>query len=285
MSPQARDLLDCGIAGAAYRQVQILQRGTIMNPYLKNLRKAEYIITYACTGACRHCSQGNIVRDSACIDASRAAAALDKIAASCSLQTVMCFGGEPLLYPDGVYTIIGRAKTLKIPHRQVITNGCFTRDKAEAARVVRRLFDCGVNDLRVSADAFHQRTIPVEYPLEFAIAAARAGIPVQAQPAWVQSRDSDNQYDRETRRIMDIFAMSGIAENPGNIIFPEGRARETLREFFAQNAPQNPYEDDPYDVRCLSFEPSGKVLDGNFYNTDIMDILTRYRPFDTDAQR
>ena len=249
-----------------------------MNPYLANLCKVEYIITYACTGACRHCSQGGSVRDSACIDGSRAAAALDKIAASYSLQTVMCFGGEPLLHVDAVCAIIGRAKTWGIPHRQVITNGYFTRDKNLLEQAARRLAECGVSDLRVSADAFHQRTIPVEYPLHFACAARELGIPVQVQPAWVQGREADNIFDRETHRIMDIFAMSGIDENAGNIIFPEGSAREYLSEFFAQNAPSNPYEDDPYDVRCLSFDPTGGILGGNFLTEDILDILDNYKP-------
>ena len=72
--------------------------------------------------------------------------------------------------------------------------------------------------------------------------------------------------------------MSGIDENAGNIIFPEGSAREYLSEFFAENAPSNPYEEDPRDVRCLSFEPSGKVLNGNFLAEDILDILDNYKP-------
>ena len=249
-----------------------------MNPYLKNLRKAEYIITYACNGACHHCSQGHSPRPGGCIDAERAARDLEKIAASYNLQTVMCFGGEPLLHPDAVCTLIGRAKTLNIPHRQVITNGCFCRDKSVLEQVAKKLLDCGVSDLRVSADVFHQRTLPIEYPLHFALAARELGVPVRVQPAWVRSRDADNIYDRETRRIVEKFAASSIGESSGNIVFPEGRAREYLGGFFTENAPQNPYEEDPFDVRCLSFEPSGDVLGGNFYNTDIMDILSQYRP-------
>ena len=29
-----------------------------MNRYLKNLEKIEFVVTNACTGSCRHCSQG-----------------------------------------------------------------------------------------------------------------------------------------------------------------------------------------------------------------------------------
>ena len=30
-----------------------------MNPYIKNLEKIEFVVTMACTGKCRHCSEGN----------------------------------------------------------------------------------------------------------------------------------------------------------------------------------------------------------------------------------
>lgn len=29
-----------------------------MNKYLKNLQRIEFVITYACTGRCKHCSEG-----------------------------------------------------------------------------------------------------------------------------------------------------------------------------------------------------------------------------------
>ena len=30
-----------------------------MNKYLKNLEKIEFVVTYACTGRCKHCSEGD----------------------------------------------------------------------------------------------------------------------------------------------------------------------------------------------------------------------------------
>ena len=30
-----------------------------MNKYLKNLNKIEFVVTYACTGRCKHCSEGD----------------------------------------------------------------------------------------------------------------------------------------------------------------------------------------------------------------------------------
>ena len=31
----------------------------MMNPYIKNLKKIEFIVTMACTGKCKHCSEGD----------------------------------------------------------------------------------------------------------------------------------------------------------------------------------------------------------------------------------
>ena len=30
-----------------------------MNPYVKNLKKIEFFVTNACTGKCKHCSEGD----------------------------------------------------------------------------------------------------------------------------------------------------------------------------------------------------------------------------------
>ena len=94
-----------------------------MNKYLKNLRKIEFVLTDACTGRCKHCSQGDHSVGSGCVDANAAADAVKRIAAEYDIGTVMTFGGEPLLYPEAVCQIMRTATELNIPRRQVITNG------------------------------------------------------------------------------------------------------------------------------------------------------------------
>ena len=36
--------------------------------------------------------------------------------------------------------------------------------------------------------------------------------------------------------------------------------------------------EDPYDVKCISFEPNGDVLGGNVYKSDIIEIIENYTP-------
>ena len=68
------------------------------NPHLSNLSKIEFVITYACTGRCIHCSEGDHPAGGANIDADIAADAVRKIAGAYPIKTVMTFGGEPLLH-------------------------------------------------------------------------------------------------------------------------------------------------------------------------------------------
>ena len=69
-----------------------------MNQYFKNLNKIEFVVTYACTGRCKHCSEGDHTNCGEHIDPQIAVDAVCKIAAEYDIKTVMTFGGEPLLY-------------------------------------------------------------------------------------------------------------------------------------------------------------------------------------------
>ena len=249
-----------------------------MNPYLKNLSKIEFVITYACTGRCKHCSEGDHSSCGERIDPGIAADAVRKIAAEYDIQTVMTFGGEPLLYTDAVYAIMKTAKELNIPKRQVITNGYFSKNGDKIREVAERLAACGVNDLLLSVDAFHQETIPLDVVKRFAAEAKACDIPIRLQPAWLRSATDDNPYNRKTREILDSFKDMGTPTNEGNIIFPEGNALKYLAEYFTDDHPENPYVEDPCDVRCVSFSPNGNVLGGNVYERDIMEIIKNYTP-------
>ena len=249
-----------------------------MNPYLRNLCKIEFVVTSACTGRCKHCSQGDHALGGEHIDPEIAANTVRRISDKYDIKTVMTFGGEPLLHGEAVFAIMNAAKEKGIPKRQVITNGYFSKNEARIRYVAERLCECGVNDLLLSVDAFHQETIPLEVVREFATEAKRLNIPMRLQPAWLVSPTDDNHYNKRTREILDSFKDLSIPESDGNVIFPEGNALRYLSEYFSESAPDNPYEEDPFDVRCVSFSENGDVLDSNVYRKDIMDILCDYSP-------
>ena len=248
------------------------------NPYLKHLQKIEFVVTDACTGRCKHCSEGDHKSCGERIDPTVAADAVRRVAELYPIKTVMTFGGEPLLCPDAVCAIMTAAREMHVPHRQVITNGFFTGDSARIREMAERLADCGVNDLLLSVDAFHQETIPIEPVRDFAYEAKRCGIPIRLSPAWLVGPADDNPYNRRTRELLDGFRAIEIPVGAGNVIFPEGNALRYLSAYFRDSIPENPYVEDPRDVRTLSFSANGDVLDGNVYRTEIGEILMRYRP-------
>ena len=227
-----------------------------------------------------HCSEGDHSDCGEHIDAKIAAEAVRNIAGTYPIQTVMTFGGEPLLYPDAVCAIHAAATECGIPRRQIITNGFFTKDHARIQDTVKALADSGVNDILLSVDAFHQKTIPLDVVRAFAEEVQKQAIPLRLQPAWLVSCEDNNPYNIETRAILDSFSDMHIPIGGGNVIFPAGNAAKYLAEYFVDRCPENPYIEDPLDVRCVSFDPTGDVLGCNVYRQEILSILENYRPSD-----
>ncbi len=250
-----------------------------MNNYLRNLDRIEFTVTMACTGSCIHCSEGDHTGCTGHIDAGTAVASVRKICETYPIKSLMTFGGEPLLYPDVVCAIHRAAAGLGVGKRQLITNGYFPKNRETIEKVALCLAGSGINDLLLSVDAFHQETIPLEPVLCFAECAVRAGLPVRLSPAWLVSTEDRNPYNDRTREILREFDPLRIPLGSGNVVFPCGNALKYLSEYFDENtAGCSPYEDDPEDIRSISFSPNGDVLNGNVYDTDILEIMESYRP-------
>jgi hypothetical protein len=250
-----------------------------LNKYLKNLDRIEVVMTFACTGKCKHCQNGEPENTKEHINAQAVIKAIRQVNELYKIKTVMTFGGEPLLYPGDVCAIHKAATELGVAKRQIITNGYFSKDKNRIEEVVRGLAESGVNDLLLSVDAFHQETIPLGPVKYFAECVVKAGIPSVITPAWLKSEDDNNAYNVRTRQIIAGFEPYHIPICEGNVIFPSGNALKYLREYFEDDVTEwSLYDEDPEDVRALSFMPDGGVLDGNVYETDIIEIIRAYKP-------
>ena len=213
------------------------------------------------------------------IDSNAAEKLVETVASAYKIESVMTFGGEPLMYPECVYSVHSAARRCGIPKRQLITNGFFSKNPEKIKEIARNISECGVNDLLLSADAFHQETIPLETVMLFASELVTLGVPTRISPAWLVSREDCNAYNTKTARIVKEFASLGIKEGEGNIIFPEGNALKYLAEYFDKDKEYiNPYEDDPADIRSFSVEPDGMVFGRSIYKENIIDILRDYTP-------
>jgi len=251
----------------------------IDNAYTKNLNRIEFLVTMECTGKCKHCSEGEHSGFSGCIETDAAVTAIRDLCSNYEIKSLMTFGGEALLYPDVVCAIHAAAKEMKVPQRDLITNGYFSNKAGRIKEVVTKLSESGVATVLLSVDAFHQETIPLEPVLYFAECVVKTGMNIRLNPAWLVSEEDDNPYNVRTRDIIGEFAALNIPVGVGNVIFPEGNALKNLGEYFdADKEYINPYEDNPQDIRAISFSPNGDVLDGNIYEKGILEIIKEYQP-------
>ena len=249
-----------------------------MNKYLKNLRRIEFVVTMACSGRCRHCSQGEH-KSNDNIDKDLSSDAVRKIAQIYNIQSVMTFGGEPLLCPETVFAIHKTAKEMNIPERQLITNGYFSKDYERIKLIAEKLSECGVNDILLSVDAFHQETISLSYVKAFAENVKNTGVRIRVHPAWLVSQNDNNEYNIRTRELIQEFTEMDIETSKGNVIFPSGNALEHFGEYFDLSKPvENPYREDPTDIKAICFSANGDILGSNIYKQDISEILSSYRP-------
>lgn len=250
-----------------------------MNPYLKNLNRIEFLVTLACTGRCKHCSEGEHLTNGEYIDGETAVQAIYKLCKVYNIESIMTFGGEPLLHSDVVCKIHNAAKQMNIPKRSLITNGFFSKDKGKIKETAVKLSESGVNCILLSVDAFHQETIPLKPVKEFAQAVKSEGIPIYTHPAWLVDKEDKNPYNLRTFEILKEFDLLGISASEGNIIFPSGNALKYLNGYFDLTKKYiNPYEENHEDIRAICISSSGDVLGGNIYQTDILDIIENYVP-------
>ena len=262
--------------------------------------RIEFVVTQHCSGRCRHCSIGGALnpRGETRITPQDAARAMTELAEIFDLQSVMAFGGEPLLYPQTVCAAMESAAQAGIPARQLITNGFFSQNPEKIRETAEALAKSGLNQLLISVDAFHQETILLEPVRRFAQCAAQSGIEgVKLHPAWVVNEAHENPYNSETRAILARLADLGLPVTRGNDIFPAGNAKKHLGQYYESAAPDftlpcgsAPYTSPLTDISRLSIAPNGDVMVcafviGNIQNESAADIAARYDPHENPAMQ
>jgi len=270
--------------------------GKVMNKYL-NVRRIEFVITYLCNSKCKHCQLGGEEERRSFpshIDKDIAVEIVRKVGRKYRSESVMTFGGEPLIYPEIVYAIHKEAMQVGIPVRDVITNGFWSRKSEKIEEIADNLAKSGVTEVSISVDAFHQEFIPLKIVKRATESLLRAGIArVSWNPCWVISKDHENPYNRRTKAILKQLEKDfPVAESSGNIAQPKGRALSWLEDYLPKkvSVPKEKCGDMPYterlnQVTTISVEPDARVAVcegfyiGNAIQRDIIDIIEDYDPF------
>ena len=269
-----------------------------MSRYI-DLKRIEFVVTNACSGRCRHCSNGKHAGAGESVDTDAAVAAVKRLAERFAIQSVMTFGGEPLLFAETVCKIHATARDCGIAKRQIITNGYFSKNEDRINQVAEALCASGVNDILLSVDAFHQEFIPLSPLIQFADALLKYGVQsLRVQPAWVVDEKHDNPYNAETKRLLKLFNDKGISTKEGNNIFPSGNALKYLAEYFTSSENLDlsvlcgsmPYTERLDNVSSISINPAGdidlcSITIGNIYTSDVLKIVDGYDPYSNPASQ
>jgi len=221
-----------------------------------HLNRVEFILTWACTGQCKHCSVGEKEDTQTRLSYDKIAGLLTELKSKHPIRSVMCFGGEPLLCPSTAVSIFEEAKAAGIKKRQLITNGFFSKDPEKIAAVADKLNRCAT-EILLSVDGFHQESIPLETVKIFADRAQK----LKLSPAWLVGPEAENDWDSRTRQILMQFP--GVPVGKGNVVFPRGKALKNFREYFPEELPRrSPYDQEPGNITCISVLPDGTVMEG-----------------------
>ncbi len=264
------------------------------SPYM-NIKRIEFIVTYNCSGKCKHCSLGedlNSKSEYKHVLIKQSTYAIDKLCEIYDIASVMTFGGEPLLYPDIVNKIHKTATLNGVKKMQLITNGFFTKNEDTQIKVVESLKEAGLNNLLISVDAFHEEYIPYEVVYNFAKHAKESGIKnVRLHPAWVVDEKNDNEYNRKTNELLNKFSNLNIEISNGNNIFLSGNAAKNLAKYYDKTdldlnllCGSMPYTEPLTSISSISIVPNGDVMVcgfviGNIYKDGIEEIVSNYDPF------
>lgn len=262
-----------------------------LNQYIGNINRIEFTVTHSCTSKCRHCSVGN-QKGASRLSHQKVQEVVRKIAQTNQVESVMTFGGEPLLVPEVTCAIHEEALQCGIPTRQIITNGCFSNKDERIREVAHKLVLSGVNDILLSVDCFHQEFLSLAQVRKFveALQTEYTGR-LRLHPSWVVNDSDDNQYNVRTRECLAYFEDLHVEGSRGNIIFPAGNAVQNLAEYFKKQpmdsnfrCGQAPYTVELDKVNEIIIDPNGDVFTcsfsiGNIMERDILEIIRDYDPY------
>lgn len=258
-----------------------------MNKYV-NLKRVEFLVTERCTSRCIHCSNSSKTPSNTVIGLNKAKQILNRVSEEYRIESVMTFGGEPLIYPGETIEILKYAKDIGIPTRQLITNGYWSNKREVANQILDRLKEAEVNDILLSVDYFHQEFLDFSI-IEYVVSqfSSRDFSNVRLHPCWYQSPEGDNPYDDSTRNYLQKLKKYHIPVSCGNTLFPSGRAIESFPELFIPlddisqiSCSSIPYTERPDNIESICINPDGLINSLCLgHKMEVDEFLTSYNPF------
>jgi len=205
---------------------------------IRRLMSGGLITNYFCTSTCKHCLYNcSPLWEKRYIDADSAVKNLRAVR-SLGCRSVHIGGGEPLLRPEGLASVLRAADDLRVSVEYVETNSSWFKDLQSAEGLLRDLRKQGLDTLLVSISPFHNEHIPFYKVKGVMEAARRAGVGIFP---WVTDFVSDLSRldDRKTHTLAefsDVFGRDYLLQVLERYwIHMGGRAIETYRTLLGRS--------------------------------------------------
>ena len=265
--------------------------GLLTDFKIKKLISGGLITNYFCTSRCRHCLYN-------CSPAWKNEY-ITPLVAEENLLTIRRLGctavhiggGEPLLRPEKLSTVLEAASTVGVAVDYVETNSSWFKDNDSAVATLTQLREKGLQTLLVSISPFHNEFIPWSKTKGVIDAARKTGIGIFP---WIADFMGDlSKFDTTgTHTLFEYEALFGqdyIANLPQRYwIHMGGRALKTFRPHLAKKSAEQVLKENPGDCAAELKDTGHFHLDlfGN-YIPGLCSGLSIYRedlnqPIDTD---
>lgn len=143
---------------------------------IERLASGGLITNYFCTSACRHCLYNCSPRWEKNYISVEAAEENFRAVKSLGCSALHIGGGEPLLRPEELGSVLDAARRAKVSIDYVETNSAWFKDAQSAEALLAQLRLKGLHTLLVSISPFHNEHIPFSRTLGVMDAAAKSGV-------------------------------------------------------------------------------------------------------------
>jgi hypothetical protein len=204
---------------------------------IRRLMSGGIITNYFCTSSCKHCLYNCSPHwEKHYIDLPTAQDVL-RMVRSLGCRSIHIGGGEPLLRPDKLGTVLQTAAEVGVSVEYVETNSSWFNDNKSAETLLTRLRKQGLNTLLVSISPFHNEQIPF-FKVKGVIAAAQScGVGIFP---WVTDFITDlSKFDPMKTHSLEEYSHAFGQDYLVQVlkrywIHMGGRALETFRPLLAQ---------------------------------------------------
>ncbi|MFC1743291.1 radical SAM protein [Candidatus Riflebacteria bacterium] len=232
--------------------------------HITNLRSGGIICNYYCSSKCAHCLYGcspgwkkEFIQEDVLKNVTKKILAM-------GCRSVHIGGGEPLLKPLALKTVLKTTRAMGLGIDYVETNSSWFRTEEEAVSMLLSLKEHGLNSLLLSISPFHNEFIPLKKVKGVMRACQKAGVAIFP---WISDflpeiEKFDDNVCHTLNEYEELYGQSYLKKIPSRYwIHFGGRALNTFSNYF----PGFDYEE----IIANNPDPCMELSDTNHFHFDL----------------